>query len=145
MYHIVIPVDEDEARASAAVRFVTGLADESGLNVNLDDLSVSVLNVFAEFKAIDEGGNVSSGDLYDEDKFPDSVLTARDQLAEAGVSVELARRHGEPGEEIVDYAESVEADGIVVPGRKRSPVGKAVFGSVTQDIVLEADLPVTIV
>jgi nucleotide-binding universal stress UspA family protein len=145
MYHIVIPVDEDEARASAAVRFVTGLADESGLNVNLDDLSVSVLNVFAEFKAIDEGGNVSSGDLYDEDKFPDSVLTARDQLAEAGVSVELARRHGEPGEEIVDYAESVEADGIVVPGRKRSPVGKAVFGSVTQDIVLDAEIPVTIV
>ena len=145
MYHIVIPVDEDETRATAAARFVTGLGDESGLDVNLDDVSVSVVNVFEEFKAIDEGGNVSSGDLYDEDKFPDSVLTVRDQLTEAGLSVELGRRHGDPGEEIVEYAESTDADHIVVPGRKRSPVGKAVFGSVTQDIVLDADIPVTIV
>lgn len=145
MYHIVMPVDEDETRAAAAARFVTGLGDESSLGVNFDDFSVSVVNVFEEFNAIDEGGNVSSGDLYDEDKFPDSVLTTRDQLTDAGVSVELARRHGEPGEEIVEYADSVDADHIVVPGRKRSPVGKAVFGSVTQDIVLDADLPVTII
>jgi nucleotide-binding universal stress UspA family protein len=145
MYHIVIPVDEDESRAAAAARFVTDLSAESGLNVNLDDVSVSIVNVFEEFQAIDEGGNVSSEDLYEEDKFPDSVLTVRDRLTDAGLSVDLVRRHGEPGQEVVEYAASVDADNIVVPGRKRSPVGKAVFGSVTQDIVLDADMPVTIV
>ena len=113
MYHIVIPVDEDESRAAAAARFVTDLSAESGLNVNLDDVSVSIVNVFEEFQA--------------------------------GLSVDLVRRHGEPGQEVVEYAASVDADNIVVPGRKRSPVGKAVFGSVTQDIVLDADMPVTIV
>ena len=86
MYHIVIPVDEDESRAAAAARFVTDLSAESGLNVNLDDVSVSIVNVFEEFQAIDEGGNVSSEDLYEEDKFPDSVLTVRDRLTDAAHS-----------------------------------------------------------
>lgn len=145
MYHIVIPVDEDETRATAAVQFITNLGDDSGLDVNLENVSVSIVNVFEEFKAIDEGGNVSSEDLYDEERYPESVLTTRDRLTDAGISVDLVRRHGKPGEEVVEYADSVDADNIVVPGRKRSPVGKAVFGSVTQDIVLNAGQPVTIV
>lgn len=145
MYRIVIPVDEDETRARNAATFVTDLGDESGLDADLDDVSVSVVNVFKEFQAIDDGGNVQSEDLYDETEFPESAVTVRDRLEEAGVAVELVRRHGDPGDEIVDYADSVDADAIVVPGRKRSPVGKAVFGSVTQDVILNADRPVTIV
>ncbi|WP_254533862.1 universal stress protein [Natrinema gelatinilyticum] len=145
MYHIVVPVDEDESRAEAAGEFVTSLGDESGLNADLDDVSVTVVNVFKEFKAIDDGGNVRSEDLYDEDAFPDSVTTVQDQLEEADVEVELVRRHGDPAEEIIEYADSNDADAIVVPGRKRSRVGKAVFGSVTQDVILNADRPVTIV
>lgn len=145
MYHIVIPVDGDETRAADAVRFVTHLGDESGLDVDLDDVTVSIVNVFKEFKAIDDGGNVSSKDLYDEDEFPDSVLGVRDRLTEAGIAVDLVRRHGDPGEEIVEYADSVDADSIVIPTRKRTPVGKAVFGSVTQDVILNAKQPVTIV
>lgn len=145
MYRIVIPVDEDETRATTAATFVTDLGDESGLDADLDDVSASVVNVFKEFQAIDDGGNVQSEDLYDETEFPESAVTVRDRLEEAGVAVELVRRHGDPGDEIVDYADSVDADAIVVPGRKRSPVGKAVFGSVTQDVILNADRPVTIV
>ncbi|MFW5959190.1 MAG: universal stress protein, partial [Natronomonas sp.] len=68
-----------------------------------------------------------------------------DQLTEAGIAVDLVRRHGDPGEEIVEYADSVDADSIVIPTRKRTPVGKAVFGSVTQDVILNAKQPVTIV
>ncbi|WP_226007034.1 universal stress protein [Natrinema salinisoli] len=145
MYQIVIPIDEDESRAITAAEFVTDLGDESSLGADLDEISVSIINVFKEFKAVDDGGNVRSEDLYDEDSFPDSVATARDHLAAAGVDVDIERRHGEPADEIVDYAESIDADTIVIPGRKRSPVGKAVFGSVTQDIILNADSPVTIV
>ncbi|MDF9746212.1 universal stress protein [Natrinema salsiterrestre] len=145
MYKIVIPIDEDETRAITAAEFVTDLGDESGLAADLDEVSVSIINVFKEFKAVDDGGNVRSEDLYDEDSYPDSVATARDHLAAAGVDVGVERRHGDPGEEIVDFAESVDADTIIIPGRKRSPVGKAVFGSVTQDVILNADSPVTIV
>ncbi|SDK53421.1 universal stress protein [Natronorubrum texcoconense] len=145
MYQIVIPVDEDETRAKNAAEFVTELTDESGLDVDTERISVSIVNVFKEFKAIDEGGNVKSKDLYDEDALPESMVIVRDALVAAGVSVDLERRHGDPADEIVEYADSVDADTIIVPGRKRSPVGKAVFGSVTQDVILDSDRPVTIV
>ncbi|WP_408958942.1 universal stress protein [Natrinema sp. 74] len=145
MYHIVVPVDEDETRGETAAAFVTALGDDDGLDADLDDVTVSIVNVFKEFKAVDEGANVRSDEFYDEDEYPDSVLTVRDRLAAADVAVDLERRHGDPADEIVEYAESVDADLIVIPGRKRSAVGKAVFGSVTQDVILTADRPVTIV
>jgi len=48
-------------------------------------------------------------------------------------------------ERVVDLAESIDADLIVVGGRKRSPTGKAVFGSRPQEIMLTAPCPVTFV
>ncbi|WP_248518319.1 universal stress protein [Salinarchaeum laminariae] len=49
------------------------------------------------------------------------------------------------GEAIVDLAADVGADRILVGGRKRSPAGKAVFGSTAQHVLLNADQPVTFV
>jgi nucleotide-binding universal stress UspA family protein len=46
---------------------------------------------------------------------------------------------------VVDIAEGYEADMIIVGGRKRSPAGKAVFGSVAQAVMLSAPGPVTFV
>ena len=39
-------------------------------------------------------------------------------------------------------AADVDADAICVSGRKRRPTGKAVFGSVTQDVILGTERPV---
>ena len=49
------------------------------------------------------------------------------------------------GSAITDFADEVGADRIVVGGRRRSPVGKAVFGSTAQAIMLAASCPVTLV
>lgn len=67
------------------------------------------------------------------------------QLDEAGVSYEIHGRVGDHGESIVELARDVDADRIVVGGRRRSPAGKAVFGSVAQEVMLSASCPVTFV
>ncbi|MDZ5809953.1 universal stress protein [Halorubrum sp. AD140] len=49
---------------------------------------------------------------------------------------------GDPAEEVVSYAESNDARYLVIAGRKRSPVGKALFGSVVQSVMLDSEVPV---
>ena len=50
-----------------------------------------------------------------------------------------------PGEQIVNFAESIRADEIIVGSKKRSKIGKFVLGSTTQFVVLNAPCPVAVV
>lgn len=56
--------------------------------------------------------------------------------------VTLQGRVGDTLDEILGEADRRDAEFVVVGGRKRSPTGKALFGSVTQSILLNADRPV---
>ena len=67
---------------------------------------------------------------------------AGEAIEEAGVTAEAVGLRGSPSEEIVDYADKHDARYIVVGGRKQSPVGKALFGSVAQSVLLKAHQPV---
>lgn len=49
---------------------------------------------------------------------------------------------GDPADEIINYAGENNASYVVVGGRKHSPVGKALFGSVTQSVLLNTSRPV---
>ncbi len=49
---------------------------------------------------------------------------------------------GEPVKEILAETDKQDARYLVIGGRKRTPVGKAVFGSFTQSVLLNADSPV---
>jgi nucleotide-binding universal stress UspA family protein len=57
-------------------------------------------------------------------------------------SVSYRGRVGDVTEEILATAAESDPRYLVVGGRKRTPVGKAIFGSVTQSILLESDRPV---
>ncbi|MCU4751416.1 universal stress protein [Halobacteria archaeon AArc-curdl1] len=54
-------------------------------------------------------------------------------------------RVGDPVQSILDVAADIDAEYIVIGGQKRSPTGKALFGSTTQSILLTADRPVVTV
>ncbi|QCC47856.1 universal stress protein [Halobellus limi] len=54
-------------------------------------------------------------------------------------------RVGDVTEEILQVTDETDPRYLVVGGRKRTPVGKAIFGSVTQSLLLEADRPVVTV
>ena len=46
---------------------------------------------------------------------------------------------------VLTFANAAAADILVIGARRRSPVGKLLLGSVTQTIILNADIPVVIV
>ena len=52
---------------------------------------------------------------------------------------------GDPATQLLEYAAQQDAEYIVVSGRKRSPMGQAIFGSVTQSLLLNADRPIVAV
>lgn len=135
MYKVLLAVGNDDAVART-VNAILSLPGEA------DEYEVTVLNIFEAFEVMDEGINVSSKEFYREEDIPENVLAIRDQLADAGVSVTVRRTHGDPTEKILNIAAELDVNAIAVGGRKRSPVGKAVFGSVLQGVMLNADRPV---
>lgn len=54
-------------------------------------------------------------------------------------------RIGNPAQELNAYIESIDSRYLVIGGRKRTPIGKALFGSTTQSVLLSVDVPVVTV
>jgi nucleotide-binding universal stress UspA family protein len=68
----------------------------------------------------------------------------RSELRAAGVDHEIRQlvRGMDPAEDLINVAEEVNADLIVIGLRRRSPVGKLILGSNAQRILLDAPCPV---
>jgi len=90
--------------------------------------------------------NASRGDSWVDEGFVqgDSLARLQSVLAEARVPTELRQpvRGNDPAEEVVDAAEEVGAELIVVGMRRRTPLGKLLMGSTAQRIILDATVPV---
>ena len=123
MTHILLAIDDDESRARMSAEHVAAL--DWG-----DEVTVTVLHVFTENA---EGATVSQ---------IGSAREARDILEDAGIETVLSETSGSPAEQIVAYAGSEGADLICLAGRSRTPAGKAVFGSVSQSVMLDSEIPV---
>lgn len=136
MYQFLLAVDTDEERSNRLVNAVTDLP------VDQSQLTVTILNVFEDIDSVGEEGTVRSSQFYSESDYPDSVKNAAKALTEAGFDVRKRREHGDPADIIVEVAEKIDANSIGVCGRKRSPTGKVIFGSVAQSVMLSANRPV---
>ena len=68
----------------------------------------------------------------------------RSTLREAGVEHEVRQlvRGLDPADDLVNVANELEADIIVIGLRRRSPVGKLILGSNAQRVLLDAPCPV---
>ena len=84
--------------------------------------------------------------LIDERSLPPDVEAVRQQVVDAGLEFHLASPTAlDPDDAIVRTAQRRNAALVVIGLRSRNPVGKLLFGSVGQNVLLHADCPVLVV
>jgi len=125
MKELLLGIDQDEERATTQAETVLDLFDP-------EDVYVYLLHGFVDNP---EGASVTQ---------IKSVQRAQELLEEAGADVELREESGDPAQSILREAKKLDVDAICVAGRKRSPTGKALFGSVSQEVILNTERPVLI-
>lgn len=133
---IVAAVDRSD-RADTVIKQAEVLAETFGDTIH-------IIHVLSTSEFVDLGRTkAKEGDSID----LESVKNVASNIAEE--AAEPLRRQfeaiglmGDPADEIINYADEQNARYIVVAGRKRSPAGKAIFGSVNQSILLNSDCPV---
>ncbi|WP_256402826.1 universal stress protein [Halorubrum salinum] len=135
---------EGEAQTAQLAKEAIAVAEPASAEVVL-------VHVFdgSEFERIRAKLGVDGGG---EGSIPDAVAerhtTTRalgDALSAADVRYSVRGAVGDLADEVTEAATDVGADRVVVGGRRRSPTGKAVFGSVAQEVMLSAPCPVTFV
>jgi len=126
MYTFLAGIDADESRALAQAETIAGLPLEH------DAVRVILLHSFE---------SKTKGSTVEQVK---PVRLARDRLEDAGLEVEVEGYGGDAANAILNVAEEEDADQIVLAGRKRTPTGKVLFGSVTQSVILDTERPVLV-
>jgi nucleotide-binding universal stress UspA family protein len=144
MYRVLMAVDENEQQASDLATTVERLAGE------INDLEVLVLHVFRD---VDLPSQVvvyePLGDFQEEHhqqrEIPAAVTNVADRLTERGIDAEIRIERSEnPATTINSIAVNHNVDNILIGGRKQSPIGKVLFGSTTQAVLLNSNIPVTV-
>lgn len=126
---LLVPVDRNEVRARNQAAYLASLPTN-------EPIEVTVLYVFPHQ---DYDGAPPHG--FDE---IDAAVETAESLEDEGHTVEREAIGGEVARTILDRAEELDVDGIVVGGRKRSGISQVLLGSTVQDVMLSATRPVTI-
>ena len=124
MYEVLLAVGSNESRAVAQAEAVAALPEAAA------SVHATVLHAF-----VDNPEGASVGQVG-------AARRAREVLEAAGVDVTLAESSGDPAEAILQAAEARDVDCLCLGSRKRSPAGKALFGSVAQAVFRGTERPV---
>lgn len=125
VYEYLLTIDGNEERARAQAETVV---DQPA---NASEIHATLLHVSTEAEPTPI------------EEMP-AVTLVQDVLEDAGIATDLIGIEGEPTTGILETAEEIDAKRICIAGRKRTPTGKAVFGSVTQGVILSTTRPVLV-
>jgi nucleotide-binding universal stress UspA family protein len=114
------------------------------------DTTVVLLHVFSQ-TAYEEG--IEQAGYDPENPPPAHTLASRLEsideisvrLEAAGVDYRIRGEIGPKNRRIIEAVEATDTDMLLVSGRRRSPTGKAVFGSTVHEMLTEAPCLVTFV
>lgn len=135
---VIIAAVDKSARASVVIREAKQLA-------RAFEEPVHVVHVMtqSEFVNLQQTSADRTGDIVDIDEVREMAAeVAQDAMGDVEVPYEAIGLMGDPASRIIRYADEQEARYIVIAGRKRSPTGKVIAGSVAQSIILNAECPV---
>ena len=144
--HVLVAVD-GSPQSEAAVEFV---ADEWG------DLPVTLLHVIDPVQAGYDASVLPSGseawyrsaeanvtDLLTESR--ERLLAARTAEADDAAGIDTRTEVGRPAATIVEVADDLGVDHVVVGSHGRTGVSRLVLGSVAESVVRRSPVPVTVV
>lgn len=124
MYHVLIAVDEDDDQAIVQANAVRDLPGQ-------DELTVTAYHCFDD----ENPGGASATQVA-------GVKRVLEHFEDSPVEVQVEESSGDAPAEIIDTATELGVDAICVGGRRRTPAGKALFGSVSQAVLLQSEVPV---
>ena len=132
---VVVPTDfSDESIA----------AIDEGIAIAAAPDRVHVIHVLSELLVTEPG--VMWDEVNDESRCSHALTALRERLSDtkyAGLDIEVVV--GDPGHEIVDFADRKGADMIVLPSHGRKGLERLLIGSVAERVVRLAHCPVYVI
>jgi len=131
---IVVPVDFSEESLAAL---------DTALDIADDPSGVHAVHVIPELNVAQPG--VIWQEIDNETRSQHAVEALRERLSdEKYKSVQIDIKIGDPGYRIVDFANKVGADLIVIPSHGRKGIARLLIGSVTERVVRLSECPVLV-
>jgi len=137
---ILLAVEDNQKRMEPAIEYTVEAAEAHNAEVVL-------FHVYepSEFDELLEGTHQESADPAEQAKRNATISMAAATMRDANIEFEITAETGSPSSEITEYVADHDIDQVCIGGRNRSPAGKIVLGSVSQDVLLSVDVPCTLV
>jgi nucleotide-binding universal stress UspA family protein len=137
--HVLIAVGEERMDVKTIAEYAVAVAAKF-------DADVTLFRAYpkAEFNRRLAEFEYDAADPTDMAKRNSVVREAAHVVRAAGLDLSIVGVVGDPAPMLGAHVDSHDIDHVFIGGRKRSPTGKAIMGSTSQDIILQLTVPCTL-